>query len=258
MRLLILFLLSTQFTFGQTPEVELFNFTSSICDKESDSGRLRTRIINKELKENVLTIHIAATATCCVEFIPITSYSSGVLNLDIEETGMECECSCCYEFIYQIKGIVDDKIKITFRNAEIEQSEEKYKTFPIEFKILNGDTVNLIDKYGFRQGVWVLPNDTLTKVIYELSDDQIMGMTKFYSNGLVLSEISSEKILYTYDNTEIYSYIPTKYIEYYESGAKRKECYNDNKEHYTERKCKEWNEKGALVYEGDYRKNSAN
>jgi hypothetical protein len=259
MRLLILFLLGTQLTLGQTTKVKLFSFKNSTCDGEAESFRLRTRIISKELSNGLLTIHIGATATCCVDFVPKTTFKNGILNLDFAETGTPCECDCCYKFTYQMKGIKDDKIKITFKGKEIEQSDEKYKTYPVSFKMLNGDTVNYIDKYGFRQGTWVLSSDSLMKKRYfEYADNRAVRRVNLFPNGQIESELISEKIHFSADNRIYFEYSEfNKLVEYYETGQKKRECYNDKKEHYNSYEkgtCKEWNEKGELIYEGVYRK----
>jgi hypothetical protein len=259
MRLLIIFLLSTQLTLGQTSNVKLFSFKNSTCEENPESLQLRTRIIKKELSNGILTVQIGATATCCVDFVPKTTFKNGILNLDFEETGTPCECSCCYEFTYEVKGIKNDKIKITFRNKEIEQSDEKYKTFPTKFKILNGDTINYVDKYGLRQGIWNTPKDSLMSKIYFVhSDNRLIKRVTLYPNKQIESELINEKISFKADNKLYFDYSDfNRLIEYYESGQKKRECYNDNKVHdnsYEKGKCKEWNEKGELVYEGDFRK----
>jgi hypothetical protein len=259
MRLLIIFFLGTQLTFSQTSKVKLFSFKNSACDGETESFRLRTRIISKELSDDLLTIHIGTTATCCVDFVPKSTFKNGILNLDFEETGTPCECDCCYEFTYQIKGIKDDKIKITFRDKEIEQSDEKYKTYPVSFKILNGDTINYIDKYGFRQGAWVVGPDTLTRKRYfEYSDNHPVRRVKLFPSGQIESDLTNEKISFNTTDRPLIGYSEmNKLIEYYESGQKKRECYNDKKgfdNSYEKGTCKEWNEKGELVYEGVYRK----
>jgi hypothetical protein len=255
----ILFLLTTQLTFGQSGKVKLFEFKNSTCDQESDPSRLRTRITKKELNKNLLTLDIAAVATCCVDFIPKATFKKGTLNLDIEETGEACECSCVYEFEFRIEGIKDDKIKIKFRDKDIEFSNERYLTYPIKYKILNGDTINYVDKYGFRQGKWNRPDDSLmAKSHGEFIDGRLVKVVKYFPSGKIESEKISEKVKVTSDNTEYFNYFDfNKYVEYYESGTKKKECYNNQnsmRNSYEQGKCNEWNEKGELTYEGDFRK----
>jgi hypothetical protein len=259
MRLLTILLLTTHLTLGQTSKVKLFSFQNSTCDEGADPDRLRTRIISKDLTKDILTIQIAATATCCVTFIPKTTYKNAVLDLDFEETGDECECGCCYEFTYKIKVIKNDRLKITLRGKEIQHSNEKYMTYPVQFKIVNGDTVNYIDKYGLRQGKWNKPSDSLmTKSHGEFIDNRLVRIVTYFPNGMTESEKISEKVKVTGESTEYFDYFDfNRYVEYYETGTKKKECHNNQNSvsnSYERGQCKEWNENGQLIYEGDFRK----
>jgi hypothetical protein len=249
----LLFLVLIPFSvFGQ---INLFQFNSSTCDQDEDPSRLRTRIIDKNLTDNLLTVHIAAHATCCVDFVPKIEVKNGVLYLDIEETGELCECACCYEFIYKISGIQNEGIPILFRNKEIKFSPEKYLIFPIRYDIHKGDTVNFIDKHNFKQGKWIILKDSLVYTLY--SFDWPYKRVRLYPNKMIKSETINEKIKFLWKGIEYYTHGENnKYVEYYESGQTKKECYNSFKgwsNNYKEGKCKEWNEKGELVYEGAYR-----
>lgn len=182
-----------------------------------------------------------------------------MLDLDYEETGVPCECSCCYEFTYEIKGVTNDKLKITFKGKEIKQSDEKYKISPVQFKVVKGDTLNYIDKNGFMQGIWVIDPDTLIRKRYfEYADNWRIKSVNLFPNGQIESESIREKIHFVISAKNYYDYADfNKYVAYFQSGQKKKECYNDTKSNfnsYRDGKCKEWNEKGELVYEGDYRK----
>jgi hypothetical protein len=260
MRLLITLLIGTQLTFGQTKKIELLDFKYSTCDEATLSTRLRTRIVKKEIKADILTVDIATVATCCVSFDPSISVKQGTLHLDFKETGTECECSCYYTLTYKVKGVKDRDIKIKFQNKDIEMSEEKYLTYPTKFKTLNGDTINYVDKYGFRQGKWAYSNDsTMTNGFFETKDDVPIKLVTLYPDKKVKSLTSRDEItikdsngkdFHTHSN---YNY----YVEYFESGTKKRECVSSNtSDSYKDPsgKCKEWTEKGELVYEGVYRK----
>lgn len=238
---------SAHFLLGQH-NIKLFEFRNSTCNQDIGYKVLRTRIIKKELKAGILTVEIAATATCCVGFTPIINFKGGVLDLSFEETGDPCECACCYEFIYRIENVNDEKIKITFRGKEIEQSNEKYLTYPISYQITNGDTTNLTDKYGLRQGLWSF--EGLRIVRY--NDNLPIWRTLFYPSGKIKKEVISEKIKLESWPDSIY--MDTKLIQYFESGLKKKECYHPNSQYY-QGTCKEWNEAGELIYEGIFTEN---
>lgn len=243
-----LLLSNAHFILGQE-EFKLFDFRNSTCDQEITNKAIRTRIIKKELKDEILTVEIAATATCCVEFVPTIKLHNGVLDLSFEETGAGCECFCCYEFVYRIQNVNDEKIKITFRGKELEQSNEKYLTYSISYQVKNGDTTNRTDKYGLRQGLWKFSEGLQ---VVEYVDDSPVWRTMFYPSGKRKKEIISEKIKLESWPDSIY--MDNKFIEYFESGNKKKECYHPNGP-YFQATCKEWNEKGELIYEGAYKEN---
>jgi hypothetical protein len=259
MRVIVVFLFITQFAFAQKAKVKLHSFHNSTCDQESDPDRLRTRIISKVLVNGILTIHVATTATCCVDFVPKTKYAKGVLDLDFLETGEPCECGCCYEFVYEISGIKNSEVKITFMGKQIEQSYEKYKTYPVSFRIFKGDTINYVDKYGLRQGIWAPSADSaMMKKYLVFVDNRPVTQVRLYSNGQVERELIMDKISFKADGRDYFEYADyNRLVEYYESGQKKKECYNNAKvsfNSYEKGKCKEWNEMGELIYEGVYRK----
>lgn len=234
----------------------LLEFRNSMCNSEEDPSRLRTRIISRKLEHNILTIEIAATATCCVSFKPVTAVREGILYLDFEETGEPCECSCCYEFVYRVFGISQSDIPVRFRKEQIEQSGEKYKTYPVVFEWYKGDTINRRDKYGFRQGIWRnLPKDSMDYRAY--ADDHLIRLVRFYPDKKLKSEMIAEKIKFEWEGRSYDTYPGlNELIEYFPSGQKKKECYSDKKgwnNDHNKGLCREWNEKGELIYEGVFR-----
>jgi hypothetical protein len=258
MRLLIAFMFFSQLTHGQIGRIKLLDFKYSECEATL-SDRLITRIIKKEIKRDVLMVDIATVSTCCVKFEPIASINQGILYLDFKETGAECECKCYYYLNYKLKGIKDKEVKIKFRNKDIELSDEKFETYPIQFKMLNGDTINFVDKYGFRQGKWVYSNDSLASTGYfEAQDDIPVKYVTLYPDKSIKSITSRDKIILKdlngkdYDTYSNYNY----YVEYFESGVKKRECRSNSTSHSFKDsgQCREWTEKGELVYEGMYRK----
>ena len=259
MRLLIIFLLTTQLTHGQIDQIKLLDFKSSTCDEPTLLSRLRTRIVKKEIKGDVLTVDIATVETCCVTFEPIVSTNEGILYLDVRETGAECECDCYYFLTYKIKGIKDKDVRIKFHDKDIDLSDEKFETFPIRFKILNGDTINVVDKYGFRQGKWTYLSDSLMSTGYFVAlDDVPVKLITLFPDKTIKSVTSRDKIiLKRSDGKDFSTYSNYNYhVEYFESGAKKRECKsNDPSDSFKDAgQCKEWNETGELVYEGIYRK----
>src|SRR5687767_316936 len=103
MRLLIIFMFITQLTHGQIGKIKLLDFKHSTCDEATLSNKLRTRIVKKEIKGDILTVDLATVATCCVKFDPIVSTNQGILYLDFKERGTPCECNCYYTLTYKVK-----------------------------------------------------------------------------------------------------------------------------------------------------------
>lgn len=161
-RLLVILLFISIWNIGlsQKDKPLLVDFTPSECDANEDADRLLTRIIDYWFVGDTLLVEVGTKATCCVDFIPEIKFENDTLNLLFTETGSPCMCMCCYQFIYHIKGIRDENIGIKLQGKPIEFSEEKYLTYPVSFEILNGDTINYVDKYGFKQGLWFSKDDT--------------------------------------------------------------------------------------------------
>lgn len=213
--LILLYVPSYQLV-AQTPQlVKLLSFENTVCDMNSDPQRLRNRIIRKSIKQDTLTIEIGAKAICCANFQPIFSFENGVLNLGIQPTGEFCHCDCCYTFIYTIIGLPKNEFSIKFRGKDIEMSDEKYLTFPVKFDVIKGDTVNLFDKYGIRQGLHLRFDEKgriYGALVYK-DDKAISGssMIKYYQNEKKQSERKFSDSSYTD-------------ITYYENGIIKSEC----------------------------------
>ena len=101
------------------------------------------------------------------------------------------ECDCCFEFMYLLKNIPHNSIPVKLNNKNIYYHEEKYKTYPIQFEIFHGETINLIDKYGFRQEKWLLykESDLLLSERFYKNDSILFGTDfRYYDNNIVKSK----------------------------------------------------------------------
>jgi len=171
--------------FGQ--DVRLVDFQSTDCDENSDPYRLLTRIIQQEFHGDTLQIKVGTTATCCVDLIPSIAFKQDTLSLHLEETGIGCECICCYQFNFYITGLNDKKFGVKLLSNTIEQSDEKYKTYPVEYITYNGDTTAYRDKYGLRQGIIVI--ELKDNVLYKhVKDDEYIKFVLKDKVGNVLME----------------------------------------------------------------------
>ncbi len=66
-----------------------------------------------------------------------------------------CMCDCCFCFNLVFSELDTTNLTIMGKRNELPYYPEGYKIVPIEFEILDGDTINYSDQYGRRQGKWV-------------------------------------------------------------------------------------------------------
>lgn len=240
-------------TFCQSTALKVVDFKQSVCESDSDSRKhIRERIIDKQLTGGILRIQIGVWAICCADFRPISKLEKGTLFLDVEDTHKKesCECGCYYQFTYQIAGMHSYPLEINYKDKPIGISNERYIVYPPVFRLIRGDTVDFIDKYGLKQGKWHTDKDSLfVREFFIYRDGLVSRKLNLNASG----KIKSETIIEILKEANIESHYGNKrkLIEYYDSGIKKKECDVD---YHDIGLCKEWNEKGDLVYEGDFRK----
>ncbi len=205
---LLFFLFTLFFATGQNSN--LIHFTKKECDQSVSIERIRERISNIQLKNDSLFIQLAFIANCAYTdwHYADAVFNNDTLHLtygypekivsDISENGDTIiyynlsldECNCYFECEYVLAGITSIKFPITFNNRLIIYSKEKYKTYPIRYQILRGDTINLIDKHGFKQGKWLFQtNDSVTFINRTYQNDTIVvgADYKYHHNGEIKS-----------------------------------------------------------------------
>jgi hypothetical protein len=253
---LVAITLVLNFELGFSQDIS-FSFRNSQCDESfsEDPRQLRIRISQKNISGNQLQLVIKGFATCCVDFEPIAKIERDTLLLGFEETGSPCECTCCYDFEYTLTGLQSFDLPVKFRGKLIEYTDEKYQTFPVKFRIYQNDTIDLTDKYGLKQGIWTVSNDsTLDHLYFVYKDNKYVRKVTIDDLGQRIEYIR-DPIFVTRDGIRIEEYVGyTRYIEYYTNGLKKMECYDPKKEDYKTGLCTRWNEKGVLVYHGPFPK----
>jgi hypothetical protein len=158
-----------------------------------------SRIVSKTVHNDTLDLTIGFSANCCIEIRPAIQYANDTLFLynkpkEADSMGfleeVICMCDCCFEFKMQISGISDTSFVLLYGSEELKTSSDKYRTFPVRFNIHQGDTINLIDKYGFRQGVWRIYNqgtNTIQKEIFYKTtfyeEDNYLWIKTYRPNG---------------------------------------------------------------------------
>lgn len=226
----------------------------SECIEEDHLYSLQNRIVFQEIKDSIYIIEIAVIANCCIGDFGKVEALEDTLKLfyygqeypEINEKGdtkgwfsEECECDCCFHFKYYIKGLNQNNYIVFANNKRIEHSSHKYKTQPLKFDIVNGDTINYYDIYGFKQGIHILKNKEGKEIVnmHYVDDFAIDGVyiRRFYDSGEIKLEVFKS-------NGEV-----SKEIEYYKNGLIWKEC--EIKELFDENpKCKEFDEQGNQIF----------
>jgi hypothetical protein len=159
----------------------------SSCDRNSYPEFMKERIISKNVRNDTLMMTLGFSENCCISFRPAISRNGDTLSLFnkpkepdslgfVEE--IVCMCDCCFELNLLIYPIRDTNFIFYFDNKPLHTSSEKYRTITPRFTVYNGDTINRINKYGHRQGVWRIYNqgtNALMKEIYFNED--------FYEEG---------------------------------------------------------------------------
>lgn len=250
----VVFLLISMFKgFSQNSGITLESFESSECIEEEHFFSLQNRIVFQEFTDSLCVIEIAVTANCCdgemgrVEVLEdtIKLFYQGQEYPEMNNKGdtiawsfESCDCNCCFHFTYHIKGLKQKNYTVLADNKKIEYSAHKHKTQPIDFELVNGDTINFYDSYGFKQGVHVLKNKkgkAITRMYY-IDNKAYEGLyvRRFYDSGELRMEVFKK-------NGEF-----SKEIEYYKNGKIMKEC--EIKELFDENpKCVTFDEEGNQI-----------
>ncbi len=179
---LCIFLLAMQIVNGQSQKVEVVDYHTSPCDRSSRN--YKDRIVSELLYGDTLQIIIKTIGNCAGINSPRANLHSDTLWLFYYEGGRqeeyvdsngevyylsEPDCDCCFEHAFTITGIqkipkgvfipagtrpkkISDK---DWQNYLSGEQEYYYKLLGEKFDVINGDTVNLTDKFGLKQGLWV-------------------------------------------------------------------------------------------------------
>lgn len=232
---------------AQETEIELIDFTPSECDESVDGYRIKNRIVDTWYEDSILMVEVGARATCCVDFEPSIKATRDTLDLIFKETGDFCSCICCYQFVYHIQGYADKEPVFKLNGELIKMSKEKYITYPIKYDIWNGDTINKINKYGFKEGLHIYGNKRkpFERMIYK--DD-----FRFEGSCWIDYDFWGRKI-------EENKFINGKEIEvkYYRNGKVMEECQEyriplTKSSLRYEKICKTFDKKGNVIIDNDY------
>jgi hypothetical protein len=103
-------------------------------------------------------------------FVTTSQVESATFNLangsKVSQLYLEEECRCAYEFRMEV--VVDTVSVISIDKRILEKTEEKFVTQPVRYYVFEGDTTGYEDKYGKRQGYFIIKRkNDLVKSYYK-------------------------------------------------------------------------------------------
>lgn len=129
--------------FGQSSFKSLsLDFKPSECIDEVEVYRLNERIVSQKFLNNEWHIEIAVKANCCGGRKGLARLSGDSLFLsalvipeyDIGENGdtlrsyfLECDCDCCFQYNYVIRGVEQKELKVFYNDKLLSLSQEVYQ-----------------------------------------------------------------------------------------------------------------------------------
>lgn len=231
MKSLSLFLLvfSSLISFGQNTKLAVVGVHQSKCQQQQAHCRLQPRIVTQILRNDTLTTTIGVIENCAgisevKAFLNKDSlklyYTVGTRKYDtlpngtIRITKSAARCDCCFEFTFRTIGLKDIPHNTTINDSIIKPYPEKYKIFPIKFDLIKNDTFNYTDKYGRKQGKWLIPEDDFD---YDQGVDSIY-YDGFYHNGYLIRcnfrrYFKNGKIAHVLTHTSDRDFSSTNYYE---------------------------------------------
>jgi hypothetical protein len=141
-----------------------------LCEKSFDEEKFQyvNRIINQSYSKGLFTIEVAKFDNCGYEYsygeikvIEDTIFLDYIYkpvyrieNGDTIEYIIHTMCDCPLKFKYVIAEIENKSYNIKLKNKRIEYYPDRFRTYQEEYEIVNGDTINRLDKYHLKQGKW--------------------------------------------------------------------------------------------------------
>ena len=215
---------------GVSQEIKLVDYYMSECSSDRNSYMEIDRVSAISLSDIGLTdITLSVKGNCAMsDSISISSYLDSIFftinypvvtkeytrilqddssYLILESSSYElADCECCFTFNLTLSDY-DHSIEYTFiaDGDVIPFTNHRFPLKTVSFEILEGDTINYSDIYGFRQGRWLFfsPKNLCYQDAFYLDSEIIHGkLWKVYdeNNNLVSEEEYKDGcLLYTSD-----------------------------------------------------------
>jgi hypothetical protein len=205
-------------------KIKLLRWSTEACDNTYDPYRLQNRITRLELKEGITSMTVNFSDNCCADFKPTIEFKGNKLKIlpYKEYFGEYCGCNCCFSINFEIQGIKSKDFETYFQNQKIAVSDDYYKAIEPTYVLHEGNKINQINKYGFKEGIWIEFYDDGTQksiakypehsLYYEPDDEWSKGYFEsgklsFYSRNDTIEswfqdgELKSQIIKYTVKDT---------------------------------------------------------
>lgn len=156
------------FTSGKGYNPKFYNFEQRKCCSDEYIYLLKDRIEEIKYLEDTTKISLIIIEDCCAEY-----KASGIIRNDtiflsyirlpdfetvengkVIETITFCECLCCFTLTFSFNQIQQMQYTYKVNGKILELTNERFKVVQDEYyEIENGDTINLVDKNGLKQGL---------------------------------------------------------------------------------------------------------
>lgn len=254
-------------------KIKLIKVEPSQCNDKLSAQYLQDRIISKKIKGDTLFLHLGFSSDCCIEFNVEVAYKSNLLDIDLDNRDRKgvieyCLCNCCFELRLTILGIKDTTFRAFLKSQEVFLDKEVYKTYPEKFEIVDGDTINRINKYGFKRGFWRTFYEDTMAVQSEIFHDGANDFSEeemikeglwgkyYFKNGNLSMKYDKDTMSHYYSNgilKEKEVLLKDGYIleKYHPNGQMKSNCRETiilvNGTSQKNHSCKYWNEKGEEI-----------
>ena len=203
---LLAFSITQQVSADNNP-VKLVKWTSTPCDHTFDPYLLKNRITYKETVGTSTFITINFSDNCCGTFKPEVQFSENKLSLLTNYYGAKCSCNCCFSIEFEISGLAGKQYDVYFNAEKVVLSGDYYETVKPSFQLYNGQQINRMTKYGFREGLWMT----------------------FFENGEIESISQFPDTVEYYDARALWNkwYYPSGSVSYYDRNDTTQSWFED-------------------------------
>ncbi|MBT1689332.1 hypothetical protein [Dawidia soli] len=153
----ILTFISFQQLSAAKEKVKLIDWKANPCDDTYDPYRLVNRITEIRTQGETTFLTISFRESCCSRFNPQIDFKGNKLFLLAYkgDPADSCACTCCFSIEFAIEQLPASEYQTYFHGKKIELSNDHYKTTQPTSEVYKGNTINRMNRYGFKEGLWM-------------------------------------------------------------------------------------------------------